>query len=75
MQFKAISEPIVGAVMQFKDPTHVVFVTGVANGQVTQFLGSQSHTGPAYVNLPNPYWSAHMTPSNVSFYEIMLPNR
>ena len=75
LQFNPVSEPFVGAVMQFKTPTHVVLVTGVANGQVTQFLGSQGKTGPAYVNLPQFYWSKYYNlPDNVRYYQIMLPD-
>jgi RHS repeat-associated protein len=73
--FQPASNPDVGDLMLLGSPGHVVFVTGVSIGSVKQFLGSQSSTGPATVNLPNTYWSQRVnSPGNVSYLQICLPN-
>jgi hypothetical protein len=74
--FDAVTTPSVGNLILFADPGHVAFITQVGDGSVTQFLGSQSSTGPAYVNLPNRYyWSPKMNlPNNVSYLQLCLPN-
>ena len=58
--FDAVATPSVGDLMLLAKPGHVVFVTQVSNSAVNQFLGSQSSSGPAYVDLPNHYWSQQM---------------
>jgi RHS repeat-associated protein len=74
--FQPVATPDVGDLMVIRNPGHVVFVTGVSNGSVTQFQGSQSKTGPASVNLPNPYyWTPKLDlPNNVIYLQICLPN-
>ena len=74
--FQLVATPSIGDLMVIRSPGHVVFVTGVSNGVVTQFQGSQSSTGPATVNLPNPYfWSPKLDiPNNVLYLQICLPN-
>jgi RHS repeat-associated protein len=73
--FQPVVTPEVGDLLLFRNPGHVVFVTGVSNGAVNQFLGSQSSTGPASVNLPNPYWSQRLNlPNNILYLQICLPN-
>ena len=74
--FDSVATPSVGNLMLLAKPGHVVFATQVSDGAVTQFLGSQSSTGPAYVNLPNPYyWTPQMNlPDNVTYLQLCLPN-
>jgi RHS repeat-associated protein len=74
--FDRITSPSVGDLALFTDPGHVVFVTGVSDGAVSQFLGSQSSHGPRYVNLPDPYyWTPRFNlPNNVTYLHICLPN-
>jgi RHS repeat-associated protein len=74
--FDPVTTPSVGDLVLFAQPGHVAFVTQVSNGAVTQFLGSQSSTGPAYVNLPNPYyWTPKMNVlNNVTYLHLCLPN-
>ena len=74
--FQPVATPSIGDLMVIRNPGHVVFVTGVSNGAVTQFQGSQSSTGPATVNLPNPYfWSPKLDiPNNALYLQICLPN-
>jgi RHS repeat-associated protein len=74
--FEPVTTPSVGNLVLFSKPGHVAFVTGVSNGAVTQFLGSQSSSGPAYVSLPNPYYWTPLfnSPNNVSYLQICLPN-
>jgi hypothetical protein len=45
--FEPTAIPDVGDLALLRDPGHVVFVTGVNNGSVTSFQGSQNKTGPA----------------------------
>jgi hypothetical protein len=53
---------------------YVVIVTRTAGGQVTQFVGSQTSTGPHFVNLPDHYWQGKLdAPDNVQFFKICLP--
>jgi RHS repeat-associated protein len=54
--FSAATSPQVGDIIWF--PGHAGIVTGVSNGQITSFVGSQSSTGPADVNLtPGNHWT------------------
>ncbi len=73
--FEPTDKPGVGDLALLKTPGHVVFVTGAAGGGVSQFLGSQTSSGPASVNLPNPYWSGKFNAAdNVAYLKICLPN-
>jgi hypothetical protein len=47
----------------------------IRNGNVSQFVGSQTSTGPAYVNLPDYYWQRRLNANgNVTYYRVCLPN-
>jgi hypothetical protein len=73
--FDSVMTPSIGDLVLLADPGHVAFITGIGNGAVTQFLGSQTSTGPAYVNLPNPYWTPRINlPGNTQYLQICLPN-
>ena len=74
--FQQAMTPSVGDLALLSSPGHVVYITGVVNGKVTQFMGSQTSTGPATVNLPNPYyWSPKFDmPNNVIYLQICLPD-
>ena len=74
--FQKVVSPSVGNLALLSSPGHVVYITGVKNGAVSQFLGSQTSTGPATVNLPHPYyWSPKFDkPGNVIYLQICLPN-
>lgn len=75
--FEQTSSPGQGELALLNRPGHVVLITGVSNGQVSSFVGSQSSTGPKPVGLPDPgnYWANNLSkPGNVSYYKICLPN-
>jgi len=72
--FTQVTTPDVGELVLFPDPGHVAFVTGVSNGVVTQFLGSQTSHGPQYVNLPNDYWTPRLNLPGVQYLQICLPD-
>jgi RHS repeat-associated protein len=74
--FERLSSPVVGGIALLRSPSHVVFVTKTNQSSVTQFLGSQSSTGPAIKDLPDLYyWSPKFNkPGNVAYYGICLPN-
>jgi hypothetical protein len=69
-----VATPSVGDLALLNTPGHVVFITGVNGGQVTQFLGSQTSSGPAYVNLGQSWWDKYFNPPNVTYLQICLPN-
>lgn len=69
-----VATPSVGDLALLNTPGHVVFITGVSNGQVTQFLGSQTSSGPAYVNLGQSWWDKYFNPPNVTYLQICLPD-
>lgn len=73
--FEQTDSPAVGNLTLFKYPGHVVFVTQLRKGKVSQFLGSQTKTGPKTVNLPDQYWQGKLDATgNVRYYKICLPN-
>jgi hypothetical protein len=73
--FEKTDSPAVGDLALFKTPGHVTLVTQMRNGKVSQFVGSQTSTGPAYVNLPDYYWQGRVNANgNVQYYKICLPN-
>jgi hypothetical protein len=73
--FQKVDTPSPGDLALLNSPGHVVLVSKVSNGSVTQFMGSQTSSGPATVNLPNPYWSPRFgNPNNVTYLDICLPN-
>ena len=73
--FERTNSPAVGDLALFNTPGHVTLVTQMRNGRVSQFVGSQTSTGPAYVNLPDYYWQGRLNANgNVQYYKICLPN-
>ena len=67
--FEPTNTPEVGNVIYFADPGHVGLVTQLRQGRVSQFVGSQTSTGPAYVNLPDYYWQGKINANgNVQYY-------
>ena len=73
--FEKIDSPAVGDLALFDRPGHVTFVTKLRNGKVSQMLGSQTSTGPAYVDLPDYFWQGRLdAKGNVQYFKICLPN-
>ena len=73
--FDQTDSPAVGELALFNTPGHVTLITQMRNGQVSQFVGSQTSTGPEYVNLPDYYWQGKLNANgNVRYYRICLPN-
>jgi RHS repeat-associated protein len=74
--FEQVSAPGVGDVLLLNDPGHVVIITGVDGGQVSQFIGSQSSSGPAVVNVnAGGYWSRKISSAgNVTYFQICIPD-
>ena len=74
--FEKTSSPAVGELALFKTPGHVVIISEMRKGKVSQFLGSQTSTGPRAVNLPDYFWQGRLdAKGNVQYYKICLPNR
>jgi RHS repeat-associated protein len=72
--FENTNSPAVGELALFKTPGHVVIISGMQNGKVSQFLGSQSK-GPRAVNLPDYFWQGRLDETgNVRYYKICLPD-
>ena len=73
--FEESNSPTVGSVALLKRPGHVVLTTQTSKGKVSQFVGSQTSTGPAYVNLPDYFWQGRFdADKNVRYFKICLPN-
>ncbi len=73
--FEKTNSPAVGDLALLNTPGHVVLITQLRNGKVSQFVGSQTSTGPAYVNLPDYFWQGRLNANgNVQYYKICLPN-
>jgi len=73
--FENTNMPAVGELALFKTPGHVVIISGMQKGKVSQFLGSQTKTGPKAVNLPDYFWQGRLDAiGNVRYYKICLPN-
>lgn len=73
--FEKTNSPAVGELALFKTPRHVVLISQMRNGKVSQFLGSQTSTGPKPVNLPDYFWQGRLdAKGNVQYYKICLPN-
>jgi len=73
--FEKTNSPAVGELALLKTPGHVVIISGMQKGKVSQFLGSQTSTGPAAVNLPDYFWQGKLdAKGNVQYYKICLPN-
>jgi RHS repeat-associated protein len=73
--FENTDLPAVGELALFNTPGHVVLISGMRNNKVSQFLGSQTSTGPSTVNLPDYFWQGRLdTKGNVQYYKICLPN-
>jgi RHS repeat-associated protein len=73
--FAKTDSPAVGDLALINIPGHIVLITGMRGGQVSQFVGSQTSTGPAYLNLPDYYWQGRLDAlGNVRYYKICLPN-
>ena len=73
--FEKTNSPGVGEIALFKTPGHVVIISGMQKGKVSQFLGSQTSTGPEAVNLPDQFWQGWLdAKGNVQYYKICLPN-
>lgn len=73
--FEKTDSPAVGNLGLLKRPGHVVLVSDVRDGKVTQFAGSQTSTGPAYVNLPDYFWKDRFNAKdNVQYFKVCLPN-
>jgi hypothetical protein len=72
--FEVTNTPQVGHVIFFSEPGHVALITQLRKGKVSQFVGSQTSTGPAYVNLPDHYWQRKLNVNgNAQYYKICLP--
>jgi hypothetical protein len=73
--FEKADSPAAGGLAVLKRPGHAVLVTQVRDGRVSQFVGSQTSTGPAYVNLPDFYWKGRFAEhGNAQYYKTCLPN-
>ncbi len=74
--FEKTNSPAVGELALFKIPGHVVIISEMRKGKVSQFLGSQTSTGPKAVDLPDYFWQGRLdAKGNVQYYKICLPNR
>ena len=59
----------------FKDPGHVVLVSGKTDGKMSRFEGSQTSSGPATVNVnERSWWKPKVTDSNVKYFALCIPN-
>jgi hypothetical protein len=73
--FEKTGSPAVGDLALFDRPGHVTLITKLRNGNVSQMLGSQTSTGPAYVDLPDYFWQGRLDANgNVHYYKVCLPN-
>jgi hypothetical protein len=73
--FETTNSPAVGDLALLKTHGHVALITQLYNGKVGQFVGSQTSTGPAYVNLPDYFWQGRLNANgNVQYFKICLPN-
>jgi hypothetical protein len=69
-----VDKPVLGGLVLFNMPGHVVLVSQIRNGQIAQFMGSQTSTGPKPVNLPDHYWQPRPdADGNVRYFQICLP--